>query len=92
MAYIGFARSPYGPAKTYEIILEELKNSGFRVDFSKHHWMGDAPFGLVIAESGDDKIAVRWNLGKEFSLRLEEVAEDDWDEFVEDTLEYLSGD
>ncbi|WP_297468231.1 hypothetical protein [Thermococcus sp.] len=92
MAYIGFARSSYGPAKTYELILEELKKRGFTIEFSKHHWMGDAPFGLVIAETDKGKIAIRWNLGKEFSVRLEEVSEEDWDEFVEDTLEYLSGD
>ncbi|GAB6135932.1 hypothetical protein [Thermococcus prieurii] len=92
MAYIGFARSPYGPAKTYELILEELKKRGFGVEFSKHHWMGDVPFGLVIAETDKGKIAVRWNLGREFSIKIEEVSDEDWDEFVEDTLEYLSGD
>lgn len=92
MAYIGFARSPHGPAKTYELIIKELKRMGFEVEFSKHHWMGDVPFGLVIAETDRGKIAIRWNLGDEFGIKLEKVSEDDWDEFVEDTLEYLSGD
>lgn len=94
MAYIGFARSPYNPSKTYETILDELRRrGGFEVGFSKHHWMGDAPFGLIIAETnkGGD-VAIRWSLGKEFRLRLEETEKEDYDEFVEDTLEYLSGD
>ncbi|WP_297534747.1 hypothetical protein [Thermococcus sp.] len=92
MAYIGFARSPYGPARTYEEILGELERRGFVVEFSRHHWMGDAPFGLIIAETSRGKVAVRWNLGDEFRLKLEEVGEEDVEEFIEDTLEYLSGD
>ncbi|WP_365942333.1 hypothetical protein [Thermococcus sp.] len=54
--------------------------------------MGDAPFGLIIADSDKGKIAVRWALGEELELKLEEVSDEDWDEFIEDTLEYLSGD
>ncbi|WP_457742552.1 hypothetical protein [Thermococcus sp.] len=92
MAYIGFARSPYGPVKTYEEILRELENRGFEVGFSRHHWMGDVSFGLIIAETDKGKVAVRWNLGNEFRLKLEEVSDEDVEEFIEDTLEYLSGD
>jgi hypothetical protein len=92
MAYIGFARSPYNPSKTYETILDELRKRGFEVEFSKHHWMGDAPFGLIIAETNRGDVAIRWSLGKEFRLRLEETEKEDYDEFIEDTLEYLSGD
>ncbi len=92
MAYIGFARSPYGPIKTYEVILKELEKRGFRVGFSKHHWAGDLPFGLVIAETERGPVAIRWSLGKEFSLRLEEVDRDTYDEFVEDTIEYTNAD
>ncbi|NJE01721.1 hypothetical protein [Thermococcus sp. JdF3] len=92
MPYIGFARSPYGPAKTYELIMDELRKRGFRIGFSKHHWMGDAPFGLVVVETERGAIAIRWNIGDAFTIRLEEVNDDDWDGFVEDTLEYLSGD
>lgn len=54
--------------------------------------MGDAPFGLIIAETNKGDVAIRWSLGKEFRLRLEETEKEDYDEFVEDTLEYLSGD
>ncbi|ACJ15695.1 hypothetical protein, conserved [Thermococcus onnurineus NA1] len=92
MPYIGFVKSPYGPAKTYELILKELEKRGFDVTFSKHHWMGDAPFGLIIAETDRGEVAIRWNLGKTFGLKLEEVEKGDVDEFVEDTMEYLSGD
>ncbi|AMQ19146.1 hypothetical protein [Thermococcus peptonophilus] len=92
MAYIGFARSPHNPSRTYEMILDELKKLGFKVIFSKHHWMGDAPFGLVIVETNRGDVAIRWSLGDEFRLKLEEVEKEDHDEFVEDTLEYLSGD
>ncbi|AHF79714.1 hypothetical protein [Thermococcus paralvinellae] len=92
MAYIGFARTHFGPYETYEKILEELRKRGFNISFSKHHWMGDAPFGLIIADSDKGKIAVRWALGDRFELKLEEVSDEDWDEFIEDTLEYLSGD
>jgi len=92
MPYIGFARSPYGPIKTYEIILKELEKRGFDVSFSKHHWAGDLPFGLVVAETSKGSVAIRWSLGKEFSLRLEKVGEETYDEFVEDTLEYTNAD
>ena len=92
MAYIGFARTNLGPYETYEKILEELKNREFKIKFSKHHWMGDAPFGLVIAETDKGNLAIRWSLGKSFELRLEKVSEEDLNEFIEDTLEYLSGD
>jgi len=92
MAYIGFARSPYGPIKTFELIIEELRKRGFSVGFSKHHWAGDLPFGLVIAETDKGPIAIRWSLGKEFTLRLEEVDKEAYDEFVEDTIEYTNAD
>ncbi|ANF23002.1 hypothetical protein [Thermococcus piezophilus] len=92
MPFIGFVKSNYGPAETYKRILDELQRRGFEVRFSKHHWMGDAPFGLVIAETNRGEVAIRWNLGKVFELRLEEVEKEDVDEFVEDTMEYLSGD
>jgi len=31
-------------------------------------------------------------MGGEFELNLEEINDKDWNEFIEDTLEYLSGD
>ncbi|WP_297501811.1 hypothetical protein [Thermococcus sp.] len=92
MPYIGFARSPHGPIKTYEEILRELEERGFKVGFSKHHWAGDLPFGLVMAETSKGAVAIRWSLGKEFTLRLEEVDRETYDEFVEDTLEYTNAD
>lgn len=92
MAYIGFAKSPYGPGRTYEAVLEELRRRGFEIGFSKHHWAGDLPFGLIVAETERGPVAVRWSLGREFSLRLEEVDGETYDEFVEDTLEYTNAD
>ncbi|NJE60764.1 hypothetical protein [Thermococcus sp. 21S7] len=92
MPYIGFAKSPYGPAKTYEVLMRELEKLGFRVFFSKHHWMGDAPFGLIVAETDKGNVAIRWNLSGEVDLRLEKVEGGDFEEFVEDTMEYLTGD
>ncbi|WP_297457883.1 hypothetical protein [Thermococcus sp.] len=92
MAYIGFAKSPYGPSKTFDAIIEELRRRGFTIGFSKHHWAGDLPFGLVMAETDRGPVAVRWSLGKEFSMRLEEVDRETYDEFVEDTIEYTNAD
>jgi len=92
MAYIGFAKSPYGPGRTYEEVLEELRKRGFTIGFSKHHWAGDLPFGLIVAETERGPVAIRWSLGREFSLRLEEVDMETYDEFVEDTLEYTNAD
>ncbi|WP_297421582.1 hypothetical protein [Thermococcus sp.] len=92
MAYIGFVKSPYGPGRTYEEVLKELKRRGFEVTFSKHHWAGDLPFGLIIAETDRGPIAVRWSLGREFSIKLEEVNGGTYDEFVEDTVEYTNAD
>lgn len=52
MPYLGFARSPpHGPVKTYELVLDELRRRGFSIRFSKHHWAGDLPFGLIMAET-----------------------------------------
>ncbi len=92
MAYIGFVKSPYGPGRTYEEILKKLGEMGFDVRFSKHHWAGDLPFGLVVAETERGPVAIRWSLGKEFSIRLEEVDKETYDEFVEDTIEYTNAD
>jgi hypothetical protein len=92
MAYIGFVKSPHGPGRTYEVILDELKKRGFTIGFSKHHWAGDLPFGLVIAETDRGPVAVRWSLGREFSIKLEEVNRETYDEFVEDTIEYTNAD
>lgn len=92
MAYIGFAKTDLGPYETYSRILEELERRGFKIKFSKHHWAGDMPFGLVIVESDRGNIAVRWALGKTFELRIEEVSDEDLNEFIDDTLEYISGD
>jgi len=50
------------------------------------------PFGLILAESESGKIAVRWRLGRGFNLRLEEVEDEVYEDFVEGTLDYLSGD
>ncbi|ASJ06718.1 hypothetical protein [Thermococcus pacificus] len=92
MAYIGFVKSPYGPGRTFDAIIDELKRQGFTIGFSKHHWAGDLPFGLVIAETDKGPVAIRWSLGKEFSIRLEEVDKETYDEFVEDTIEYTNAD
>ncbi len=54
--------------------------------------MGDAPFGLVIAESNKGELAIRWYLAQKFELKLEEVGEEEFNDFIEDTMEYLSGD
>ncbi|NJE09824.1 hypothetical protein [Thermococcus sp. MAR1] len=92
MPYIGFVRSPHGPVKTYELILRELERRGFSIEFSKHHWAGDLPFGLVMAETNRGEVAVRWALGREFMMELEEVDKETYDEFVEDTIEYTNAD
>jgi len=92
MPYVGFAKSPYGPIKTQEVILGELRKRGFKVEFFKHHWAGDLPFGLIVAETDKGEVAVRWALGRELSLKLEEVDKETYDEFVEDTIEYTNAD
>ncbi len=92
MPYIGFARSPHGPAKTYQLVLSELKRQGFSIEFSKHHWAGDLPFGLIVAETERGEVAIRWALGREFKVEIEEVDGETYDEFIEDTLEYTNAD
>ncbi len=92
MPFIGFAESNLDPYETYERILRELEERKFKINFSKHHWMGDVPFGLVIAENNTEVLAIRWHLGKKFKLKLEEANREDFDEFVDDTLGYLRGD
>ncbi|WP_461865538.1 hypothetical protein [Thermococcus sp.] len=92
MKFIGFVKSNLGPNETYEQVLKELDQRGFEINFSKHHWMGDTPFGLIIVETNRGEITIRWHLNQKFELRLEEVCKNDFDEFIEDTLEYLSGD
>jgi len=90
--YVGFVKTSEGPLKTYERILEALQKEGFEVTFSKHHWAGDMPFGLVIAETSMGRVAVRWSLGKNFEMRLERMNEDAFEDFVEETLDYIGGD
>ena len=92
MYYIGKVRSPYGPHKTHEVILEELKKRGFDVEFTKHHRAGDLPIALVLVEGKKGHVAVRWSLGREFTLELEETDKETFDEFVEDTIEYTNAD
>ncbi|AFL94642.1 hypothetical protein CL1_0433 [Thermococcus cleftensis] len=92
MPYIGLAKSPYGPLRTQEAVLKELTKRGFRVGFFKHHWAGDLPFGLIVAETDRGDVAIRWALGREFSLKIEEVDRETYDEFVEDTIEYTNAD
>jgi len=92
MPYIGIARTSLGPLQTYQLILEELSKRGFSVGFSKHHWAGDMPFGLVLAETNRGMVAVRWSLGESFELRIEEIDEEAFEDFVEETLDYIGGD
>jgi len=92
MPFVGFAKTDKGPLQTYEIILEELARRGFNVTFSKHHWAGDMPFGLIIAETDKGPLAVRWSLGKKFELRIEEIDEEAFEDFTEETLDYIGGD
>ncbi|WP_372915433.1 hypothetical protein [Pyrococcus kukulkanii] len=50
------------------------------------------PFGLVIAETNKGKVAVRWYLGREFTFKLEEVSEEAFEDFIDETLDYIGGD
>ena len=59
MPFVGFARTTEGAPKTYEIIMDKLSKMGFKVTFAKHHWAGDMPFGLIIAETDKGPLAVR---------------------------------
>ncbi|WP_297070462.1 hypothetical protein [Thermococcus sp.] len=92
MPYAGFVKTKEGPLKTYERIINELQKEGFEVTFSKHHWAGDMPFGLVIAETNRGPVAVRWSLGRDFEMRVEKMDEDAFEDFVEETLDYIGGD
>lgn len=74
------------------MIFEELRRWGFEVGFLKYYWMGDVLFGFIIVEINKGDVVIRWLLGKEFCLRFEEIEKEDYDEFVEDILEYFSGD
>ncbi|WP_048146666.1 hypothetical protein [Pyrococcus abyssi] len=92
MPTIGFAKVKGGPEEALSFVLESLKEKGFNVEFYRHHWAGDMPFGLVIAETDKGKVAVRWYIGDSFSFKLEEVSEDAFEEFIDETLDYLGGD
>ncbi|ACS33719.1 hypothetical protein [Thermococcus gammatolerans] len=92
MPYAGFARTTEGPLKTFERIMEELKKRGFEVSFAKHHWAGDMPFGLIIAETNKGPLVIRWSLGKRFELRIEEIDEDAFEDLIDETLDYIGGD
>ena len=92
MPFVGFAKTPEGPLKTYELIMNELSKRGFNVVFAKHHWAGDMPFGIIIAETDKGHLAVRWSLGKKFELRIEEIDEEAFEELIEETLDYIGGD
>ncbi|ASJ03023.1 hypothetical protein A3L09_07010 [Thermococcus profundus] len=91
MPYAGFARTSVGPLKTCGPILNELEG-GFHVTFSKHHWDWDMPFGLVIAETDRENIAVRWTLWDGFGLRLEEIDKEAFEDFLEEAIDYIGGD
>ncbi|WP_048147759.1 hypothetical protein [Palaeococcus ferrophilus] len=92
MPYVGLAKTSEGPLGAYRKILSALEREGFNVRFSKHHWAGDMPFGLVLAETDLGDVAVRWSLGREFELKLEEIDEEAFEDFVEETLDYIGGD
>ncbi|MDI3475931.1 MAG: hypothetical protein PWQ79_1429 [Thermococcaceae archaeon] len=92
MPYIGIAITDSPPEKTYKKLLRALEEKGFKVDFSKHHWAGDLPFGLLIAETNRGKVAIRWSLGRGFKFKLEEIDEEAFEEFIDETLDYISGD
>ncbi|AFK22799.1 hypothetical protein [Pyrococcus sp. ST04] len=92
MATIGFAKIDGGPEEALDFILKELKERGFEIEFYRHHWAGDMPFGLVIAETNKGKVAIRWYLGNGFSFKLEEVSEDAFEDFIDETLDYIGGD
>lgn len=91
MPFAGLARTSKGPLETYMEVLTALEREGFKMRFSKHHWAGDLPFGLVLAETDRGHVAVRWNLRRTFQLEMEEIDEEAFEDFVEETLEYLSG-
>ncbi|WP_317259665.1 MULTISPECIES: hypothetical protein [Pyrococcus] len=92
MPIIGFAEVNATIHEIPSLIMENLKEFGIEVSFYRHHWAGDLPFGLLIIESNKGPLAIRWHFGKKFSLRLEEVSEEAFEEFVEETLDYLGGD
>ncbi|HII60364.1 hypothetical protein [Pyrococcus horikoshii] len=92
MSVIGFAKVKGGPEEALAFILEKLRENGFKVNFYRHYWVGDMPFGLVVAETNKGKVAIRWYLGESFSFKLEEVSEEAFEEFVDETLDYLGGD
>jgi len=92
MPYIGFTRTPFGPKRTEELLLQELEGKRFKIISYKHHWMGDSPFGLLIVETQEGELAIRWSLGENLKLRLEEVSDEELHDFIDDTLKYLSGD
>ncbi|ASJ16848.1 hypothetical protein A3L04_07060 [Thermococcus chitonophagus] len=92
MPTIGFAKINGGPEEAVEFVLKKLKEKGHEITFHRHHWAGDMPFGLVIVETNKGKVAVRWYLGDEFTFRLEEVSDEAFEDFIDETLDYIGGD
>ncbi|AMM54871.1 hypothetical protein [Pyrococcus kukulkanii] len=92
MPTIGFAKIEGGPGEALKFVLKKLREEGYEVTFYRHHWAGDMPFGLVIAETNKGKVAVRWYLGREFTFKLEEVSEEAFEDFIDETLDYIGGD
>jgi hypothetical protein len=71
-------KTPYGPAKTLEKLVEVVEDAGWHITFKANWWTADIPYGLVRidARKGDrEKIVLgKWILGRKCELiRLENM-------------------
>ena len=65
-------KTPYGPAKTLEKLVEAVEDAGWRVTFKANWWTADIPYGLarIDAKKEDrEKIVLgKWILGRKCEL------------------------
>ncbi|NJD99022.1 ribonucleoside-triphosphate reductase [Thermococcus sp. LS1] len=71
-------KTPHGPGKTLEKLVEALEDAGWRITFKANWWTADIPYGLVRIDAkkdGKEKIVLgKWILGGKCELiRIENM-------------------
>ncbi len=65
-------KTPYGPGKTLEKLVQTVEDAGWRVTFKANWWTADIPYGIVridATKDGREKILLgKWILGEKCEL------------------------
>jgi len=72
-------KTPHGPSKTLEKLVELVEKAGWKATFRANWWTADIPYGLVridLKRGKREKIILgRWILGKEWKILRVETME-----------------